>query len=112
MATLMTYTTAAGKKDRCDAKCYNAEHEKCVCCCSGRNHGAGFVKAVKNTIEHFEEMVKDAEKIQDPKIRAMNIKRNEKFFRHYKELKKQLSLFGQENEDQLLSRLKNIKIRR
>jgi len=106
----MTFRTGSGKNDRCDAKCYNARHKKCVCCCGGRNHGVGFAKAIKNTVDHFEEMVEAAEKITDHKIKPTNIKRNEKFIRHFKELKKQLILFGQESEDQLLERLKNVKL--
>jgi len=35
---------------RCDAKCYEAEHPECDCCCGGVNHGVGFRQAAKNTL--------------------------------------------------------------
>ena len=111
LATLMTFKSASGKTDRCDAKCYNAKGSKCVCCCGGANHGVGFRKAFKNTVEHFEDMVKASEKISDPKLRVSNIKQNKKFIRYFEDLKKQATLFGSENEDQLLERIKNVKLK-
>jgi len=110
MATLMTFKTASGKTDRCDARCYDAYENKCVCCCGGRNHGIGFVKAFKNTVDHFEEIIKDAENIKNPKLRVSNIKQNKKFIRYFKETKKQLTLFGKESEEDLLKRIKNIRL--
>jgi len=110
MATLMTFRSASGQSERCDAKCYDARENKCVCCCRGRNHGAGFVKAFKNTVEHFEEIVKDAESIKNPKLRITNIKQNKKFIRYFKEIKSQLTLFGKEDEKQILGRMKNVKL--
>lgn len=44
MATLMQLET-----QRCDANCYNAQHEKCECCCGGMNHGKGIEKAIEIT---------------------------------------------------------------
>lgn len=40
---------------RCDARCYEAKHPRCDCICGGRNHGAGFNKALENTRAMFEE---------------------------------------------------------
>jgi len=110
MATLMTFKSASGKADRCDARCYDAHENKCVCCCQGRNHGVGFVKAFKNTVEHFEAIVKEAENIKNPKLRITNIKQNKKFIRYFKEIKSQLTLFEQEDEKQILERIKNVRL--
>lgn len=110
MATLMTFKNAFGRAGRCDAKCYDAKHEGCVCCCGGRNHRAGFTKALKNTIEHFDSMVEASKKERDPRLRATNIKKNKKFIRYFEELKKQGSLFGKEDEDQLLERAKKARL--
>jgi len=110
MATLMTFKSASGQSDRCDAKCYDAYQDKCVCCCGGRNHGVGFVKAFKNTVDHFEEIVKEAENIKNPKMRISNIKQNKKFIRYFKEIKSQLTLFGKEDEKQILERIKKVRL--
>lgn len=32
----------------CDAKCYDADHDRCVCVCSGRNHRVGYERALAN----------------------------------------------------------------
>lgn len=71
MTTLISYHTSKGCEGRCDAKCYNAKHEKCDCICGGTNHGAGLEKAMENTRELAEEwieMAKDKGTIQDAKI--------------------------------------------
>lgn len=109
MATLMTFKSASGISGRCDSKCYDARQEACDCCCGGRNHGAGFAKAFKNTIEHFDLMVEAAKKERDPKLRATNIKQNKKFIRYFSELKRQGTLFDKEDEAQLLERTKNVR---
>lgn len=106
MATLMTFKSAGGMAGRCDSKCYDAQHDKCECCCAGRNHGAGFVKAFNNTVDHFEAIVKEAGNVRDPKLKVSNIKQNKKFIRYFQELKKQGTLFNKEDEDQLLERIK------
>jgi len=49
MVMLMEVHTSRGLIGRCDAKCYNALHGKCICVCNGRNHGVGQKKAMKNT---------------------------------------------------------------
>ena len=49
MATLIMQKSSAGKRRRCDTKCYNALHDKCVCICGGMNHGIGLSEAVKFT---------------------------------------------------------------
>ena len=36
-------------KRQCDAKCYNAGHGDCNCCCGGLNHGVGLSQATENT---------------------------------------------------------------
>jgi hypothetical protein len=57
MTTLIAVYNSDGCVGRCDAKCYDAAHDKCDCICGGRNHGAGKQKAVENTREHAKEMV-------------------------------------------------------
>ncbi|MBA7491197.1 hypothetical protein ES702_01742 [subsurface metagenome] len=108
MTTLMTFR-AGEKKASCDARCYNAIHSKCVCCCGGKNHGVGFVRAFKHTRGQFEEMVKAAERVKDIKIKATNIQRNEKFLKSFEEMRKQKTLFGKETESQTLKRMVKIK---
>jgi len=49
MTTLIAVYNSEGCVGRCDASCYNAKHDKCVCCCGGMNHGKGLQQAVENT---------------------------------------------------------------
>lgn len=58
MTTLIAVHNSNGLVGRCDAKCYNAHHSKCVCVCGGMNHGCGLEKAQENTAESAEAMVK------------------------------------------------------
>jgi len=110
MATLMTFKSADGKADRCDGKCYDARGSVCVCCCGGLNHGVGFVKAFQNTTEHFEEIIEEAQKISKPQLKVSNIKQNKKFIRIFREAKSQFTLFGRENESQILKRIKGVRL--
>lgn len=34
---------------RCDARCYDAQHEDCHCICGGKNHGKGHAQALERT---------------------------------------------------------------
>lgn len=97
----MTFKKSGGKKSQCDAKCYNAKNQKCVCCCGGKNHGVGFNKAFRNTLDQFEEMAKN----------VFDVKKNEKLFDYFKELKKQTDLFKIENDDELISIILKTKIK-
>jgi len=55
MTTLIAWYKSDGTCiGRCDAKCYNAEHEKCDCICGGANHGAGLCRAVEQSKEHVQ----------------------------------------------------------
>lgn len=56
---LMEVKNSSGVVNRCDAKCYNAEHPDCDCICGGRNHGAGLQKALGNTMEHARQMIEE-----------------------------------------------------
>lgn len=38
---------------RCDARCYNAKGGQCDCICGGKNHCAGFEKALANVRDMF-----------------------------------------------------------
>ena len=42
---------------RCDAKCYEAEHDVCDCCCCGKNHRKGLKQALENTRSNGELMI-------------------------------------------------------
>lgn len=54
MTTLITSQTAAGKKYRCNAKCYDAKGSRCSCCCGGRNHGKGLKAAIEISRDFLE----------------------------------------------------------
>lgn len=48
--------THRGKERRCDARCYNGKlTTKCKCICGGRNHAAGYERAVENNRRMFED---------------------------------------------------------
>jgi hypothetical protein len=59
MATLIAVYNSEGLVGRCDAKCYKAASPECECVCGGRNHGAGFQKALENTRELFETILEE-----------------------------------------------------
>jgi hypothetical protein len=40
---------------RCDAACYDAKHDPCVCVCASTNHGVGLEQAMVNTREMAKE---------------------------------------------------------
>lgn len=61
MATLMIVGNSEEKR-RCDAKCYNAKHPKCECCCGGRNHGIGLKQALENNADWCIEQAREAGK--------------------------------------------------
>lgn len=62
MTTLIAVYNSEGCVGRCDAKCYNAEHEHCDCICGGTNHGAGVKKAMENTQELAESWIENWKK--------------------------------------------------
>ena len=105
MTTLMTFKTKENKKGKCDAKCYDAKHPGCVCCCGGLNHGVGFIKAFENTFNHFEKMKKDASRLDS--VDSKSVKKNNDLFEYFEFMKKQLSLFGKEREKSIIARLKS-----
>lgn len=53
MTTLIVVSGSDGIVGRCDAKCYDASHDKCDCICGGMNHGVGMVGATRQTAEYF-----------------------------------------------------------
>lgn len=57
-------TLISVKGGRCNANCYNAKHEVCVCVCGGRNHGVGHDKAVENVRQMQEELFKKFSEIK------------------------------------------------
>ncbi len=62
MATLIAVYSSDGCKGRCDATCYEAIEPECKCICGGRNHGAGYKKAMENTRELAQKMVDEYSK--------------------------------------------------
>lgn len=64
MATLIAIYNSNGLVGRCDAKCYNAKHEKCVCICGGRNHGKGLAEAIENTQAMANQIIEETALIQ------------------------------------------------
>jgi predicted RNase H-like HicB family nuclease len=59
MTTLIEIRTTSGCKGRCDAKCYDAEHDDCQCICGGYNHGKGIETAKENIRKWSEVMIED-----------------------------------------------------
>jgi hypothetical protein len=55
----MSTGNSSGQTGRCDAKCYDAQGQKCDCCCGGRNHGVGRIEALQNTADYAQEMMKE-----------------------------------------------------
>lgn len=50
MASLLIVRRGGDIVGHCDAICYDATHDECVCrACEGRNHGVGYEQAVINT---------------------------------------------------------------
>ena len=63
MTTLLILRVNGEVIARCDARCYDAQHEEhCVCVCLGRNHGVGFVTANNQSISGIDELTKEAKK--------------------------------------------------
>ena len=58
----MALVIAAYDKDgkclkRCDARCYDAQHDDCECICGGHNHGKGHRKALANSTKYGEDWI-------------------------------------------------------
>ena len=51
MSTIIAVYNSEGCVGLCDARCYNAKHDECLCICGGHNHGVGFDKATENVYE-------------------------------------------------------------
>ncbi len=79
MATLMIVGNSEGEK-RCDAKCYDAKHPVCNCCCGGMNHGKGLGGALQATenlcLENLKAMGREdlIEELNREKEKALNLK--------------------------------------
>ncbi len=58
MTTLISVYNSGGCVGRCDARCHNALSDTCDCVCGGMNHGVGLRRAVSNTQEYAEDMVR------------------------------------------------------
>jgi hypothetical protein len=58
----MSVHNSEGCVGQCDAKCYMAIAPKCTCICGGKNHGAGFAKALDNTRKYCAKWLKKAKK--------------------------------------------------
>jgi len=64
MSTLLAVYNSNGCVGRCDASCYDAKHDKCVCICGGRNHGKGYIQASENALELYQECVEKYDKVE------------------------------------------------
>jgi hypothetical protein len=77
MAALITVKCNGKTVGRCDANCYNAEHENCSCVCGGANHGAGLNEAISNTQIMFDDWIENYQLKFDDRLdfdnRANNI---------------------------------------
>ena len=56
MVALITVKNSAGVVAQCDAKCYDAHDAECLCICGGKNHGAGFERALEQSDELVDEL--------------------------------------------------------
>lgn len=62
MTTLISWENSGGRKGRCDARCHNAKHPKCKCCCGGRFHGAARDGTLPQKVEEFgDQLLKELE---------------------------------------------------
>lgn len=59
MTTLIVEYSGGRIVGRCDARCYDAEHEDCTCICGGKNHGKGKEQALENTANDALDMIKN-----------------------------------------------------
>ena len=66
MTTLIAVYDHSGCIGRCDASCYDAKHEKCICICGGRNHGKGYIQASENALELYQDYVKKYDRVKVP----------------------------------------------
>jgi len=48
MVVVLKVKFTYGRTKRCDARCYNAQGQKCSCICNGKNHGLGLRQAIIN----------------------------------------------------------------
>lgn len=71
MTTIITASDAAGVVGTCDAKCYDAKHDKCSCICYGLNHGKGKEFAITFT-DHLYEIVAQQIKIRFPNVQLVS----------------------------------------
>ncbi|MBA7546281.1 hypothetical protein ES705_38666 [subsurface metagenome] len=49
MATVLKVQFTSGRIRLCDARCHNAQGDKCSCICNGKNHGVGLRQAIINS---------------------------------------------------------------
>lgn len=60
MTAVLTIRAGGSVVGSCGKACYDAEHEPCVCICSGTNHRAGFEQAVANAQAMAEQWIERA----------------------------------------------------
>lgn len=66
MTLIASYDSEGRCLARCDANCHNATKPICTCVCGGMNHGVGIKKAMANTREYAEEMIKEYSEANGP----------------------------------------------
>lgn len=80
MTTLIAVYNSDGCIGRCDAKCHNAVHPRCICVCGGKNHGIGLKEAPPNTWEISKEDIEEWIKGVDPEGTGHRIVRQQLLF--------------------------------
>lgn len=65
MTTLIVQYSGGRVVGRCDARCYDAEHEDCSCICGGKNHGKGRQQAIENTARSALDIIENWAAAQD-----------------------------------------------
>lgn len=73
MNLITIYDSQGNCIGQCNAKCYNAKHEKCDCVCGGKNHGKGEEIARENTQEHWHEWTEEGQRVKIPGLQIRMI---------------------------------------
>lgn len=62
MSTLISVYDSEGKcVGKCGSSCYEAKEPECACICQGENHGKGFKRAMAQTADITEAIIKRAD---------------------------------------------------
>jgi hypothetical protein len=56
---IVVYDSEGKRVGTCGSSCYDAMNQECKCICGGENHGVGFRRAMAQTADIVEKVVKD-----------------------------------------------------